>query len=178
MTLTIPTVPSLPAGYIVQAADLNALAACATFLMNKPIARVHDGAGGQSLIGSTYTPITFNTVDVDTDTMYSAGSPTLLTVQTPGFYTLRYAVSINSITHGTYCTVTTGAGNPLGSGITLTCWGGYSIGNTASCAMCGGLLPAFMYAGDTVKVGSVPNTGAVTTLSNVVSFMSLEYVST
>ena len=42
MAMTLPTIPQLPAGYVVQVADMNALANCATFLMTKPMARAYE----------------------------------------------------------------------------------------------------------------------------------------
>src|SRR5216684_6734082 len=99
MTMTIPTVPYMPAGYVVQPSDMNALAACATFLLTKPVARIHDVTGSQAMDGSADIPavvINFTTVDIDTDGMWAAIHPERLTIQTQGFYKVRYGVNNNN----------------------------------------------------------------------------------
>lgn len=184
MAMTIPTIPTLPAGYIVTATDMNNLASAATFLLTKPIARVHDGAGSTA-IGTSNTYIPFNTKDFDTDGMWSSGSPTLLTIQTPGFYKVEYMIDVlGTVAPGsmqTAVTITTGSNNPAGSGLTSTCWEGYACGtDTTSFRLAphaAGVIPWYLYALDTVSVWAVESATGMTTSTSFPSYLALELVS-
>lgn len=185
MTMTIPTIPTLSAGYVVTAADMNNLSACATFMLNKPIASVHDGLGTQTITTSA-SSVAFNTKDFDTDGMWSSGANTQFTVQTPGFYKIAYSVatvgSSTAYTLGTSVVVTTGANNPLGAGISqLPIWQGYGSALTASSlrvvARNTGIIPYYMFIGDYVQVKAVA-VSTMTLSTYIPSFMCLEYVST
>ena len=119
MAMSIPVIPSLPAGHVVTAAEMNKLAYACTFLLGKPIARVEDTNAAQALTTSA-TTITFGSPRVfDTDGMWNAANPNRLTVQTPGWYKLRYHVNgTNPSGQGileAYAQSTTGANNPLPS---------------------------------------------------------------
>ncbi len=179
MAMTIPTIPSLPAGYIVQPGDLNNIAAGCTFLLGKPLSRVHQASSGQSIAVSPGTKVNWDTVDFDPDGMYSVGSPSQLTIQTPGFYKIRYMVQMTASTNigNAYVLVTTGSGNPAGAGITQQCWGSYAWGITSYAMCASGILPGYLYASDFVQITAVPNTAATTFISDVASFISLELVS-
>jgi hypothetical protein len=188
MTMTIPTIPSLPAGYIVTPADLNNLAYCCTFLYTKPIARIRDAAGGQSISTSAIS-VNFATKDIDTDGMWSSSAPTKLTIQTPGWYKLRYAVAV---TTGTTNRVnaqvksTTGANNPQGSGVVSAAyWGAYTYAASGNTEYAGasGVWPFYLYAGDSLSVLALTDNGVNTAVTapssgnNGGSYFSLEYVS-
>lgn len=184
MTMILPTIPtSLPAGYVVTATDLNNLANACTFLMNKPLAHVHDSLGTQT-IGTGATAVQFNVKDLDNDGMYSSGNNTRLTVQTPGFYESEYFIDCygagGSVWISTYLQITTGANNPLGSGITQSCWAGHGSAGVASSyrsgARGGGLLPLYMYMWDYVELYALVSTAAPTSTAPV-SFLSMEFVS-
>ena len=179
MTMTLPTLPALPAGYVATAADMNNLAYCATFALTKPITLAYDSAGSQSL--STATVMSWGAVKYDTDGMWSSGTPNRLTVQTSGWYKIRYnVVSTIASTGGgnTYCTSTTGSNNPAGSGVTSSqCWPGYSDVFTTSGGGAGasGIWPFYLYQGDYVQVFW---TGSTVTTTQNLSFFSLEFAST
>lgn len=182
MTLVIPTIPAMPAGYVATTADMNNLAAACTFLLGKPAARVHDGAGGQT-IGAANTTIAFNTKDYDTDSMWASGTNTRLTIQTPGWYKFRYGVSSTTGGHVISSKIlsTTGPNNPAGSGITSgEHWAGGTVtsataGGTAGCS---GIWPFYLYIGDFLTVRALGEaSGNVTDTSVAPSFFSLEFVS-
>lgn len=177
----------MPAGHVATLADMQNLTAAVTFLLNRPMTRVRDATGGVSIL-TTATTVTFTTADFDTDGMWNSGNPDRLTIQTPGWYRVRYAVTCGTaMTYSSQVVSVTGANNPRGSGITSSPrWSGY--GNTnggISCRPRGcGIWPAYLYAGDFLKVqifgsttGGTTGTGApgVATLGG--SYFSLEYVS-
>ena len=185
MSMTIPTIPTMPAGYVVQAADMNNLAYGATFLLTKPIVRVRDAAGSQA-VTVTFTSVAFNTKDFDTDGMWSSGSNTLLTIQTPGFYKVSYAVDAlaasTSVPMNTIVQVVTGANNPAGTGVSMPfCWGGASAGGVASSlrgmAHASGIIPWYMYAGDTAAIQVNASATGMTLSTSIPSFFTLELVS-
>ena len=126
--MVIPVIPNLPAGYVVQLADLQNLAYAATFALTKPIASVIDNTGGQA-ITTSFLAVPFTAEVVDTDNMWIVGSPKRLTVQTPGWYHVRYGINVGTTGGGTFNTAvgeTTGANNPLGAGVaTAKYWMGY-----------------------------------------------------
>lgn len=191
VALTIPTVPAFPAGYVVQQSDMQALSYAASFLLNKPFTSIHDYTGGQSIATGGGSQITFTTAEIDVDGMWNAGSNNILTIQTPGWYKVRYSACISTPTAGadynSQVKFTTGSNNPLGSGIVF---GGFypSYATNASFMACGGsgILPYYLYSGDVVHLriasgGDTHGTTANTTLSgstNAGSSMSLEFVST
>lgn len=187
--MTIPTIPSLPAGYIVQLADLQNLEYACNFALTKPMTRIIDTAGGHA-IGTSYAAVQFSTTSFDVDGMWNAANPKQLTVQTPGWYKLRYGINVGSvggITFNTYVTSTTGSNNPQGSGITSApYWAGYAdvgVGNFGfPCSS--GLWPFFLYAGDFVQVlieasatGASTGTAGPGSTTDAYSYFSLEYVS-
>lgn len=154
--MTIPTFPVLPAGYVVQVGDLQALAYAAQFALQKPIAQVIDTTGGQS-IGTTFGAVTFSSATFDLDGMWASGTPTRLTVQTPGWYNVRYGVNVGTV-GGVYtaCVASTsGANNPLGPGVaSANYWGAYSDVNASvnGWATGGGDWPFYLYQGDYLQV--------------------------
>lgn len=192
MTMVIPTIPTMPAGYIATGTDMNNLAYCCTFLSTMPIARVRDAAGGQSLSTSSGSPtqISFATKDIDTDGMWSAGSPTFLTVQTPGWYKFRYSVAVGtggSVRVNCHMRSTSGANNPGGAGNnSAALWGAYTYAAASSnneYAGAAGVWPFYLYSGDQLAVRAYTD-NAVSTVTtapssgnNGGSFFSLEMVS-
>lgn len=186
MTMSIPTIPSMPAGHIATVSDMNALSAACTFLLTKPMAKVRDTAGGVNFTTSGAV-ITYTTVDFDTDGMWSAGSPNRLTIQTPGWYKLRYMVNQNGSSSATNAAAVgvTGSNNPAGSGLsTNMLWASYSDSEPGY--MSGrGLWPFYLYAGDFIRlIGIEVSAGGATTIATDQSgaagggsFLNLEYVS-
>jgi hypothetical protein len=186
--MTIPTIPSLPAGYVVQLADLQNLAAAETFALNKPMTSVIDNTGGQA-ITTSFAAVTFTTVVFDLDGMWVGGSPKRLTIQTPGWYKVRYGINIGTATVVCNAAVgsTTGANNPLGAGVnSAKYWDGYAdlASGTNGWASASGDWPFYLYQGDFLQVfivasaaGSSTATGAPTGFAQGGSYFSLELVS-
>src|SRR5690242_14272239 len=186
--MAIPELPSLPAGYVATLGDMQALAYAAQFALTKPIAKIIDNTGGAA-IATSFGAVSFTASIFDTDGMWNAGSPDRLTVQTPGWYNVRYGINTGSVV-GVYTTCvasTTGANNPQGSGVqSANYWGGMSDEANASIgwATGGGDWPFYLYAGDYVRVfieaaaaGSSTGTGAPGTATHGGSYLSMELVS-
>jgi hypothetical protein len=183
MTMTIPTLPNMPAGYVAQAADMNDLSAACTFLLHKPIARVQDTLGGQSITTSAGT-INFNTNPIDTDGMWASATPGRLTVQTPGYYKISYGVVVGTSTAvvNTYCLQTFGSNNPGGAGNTSgNYWEGYCVpfNTPTGIAAASGLWPFYLYAGDYIQIFAFASAGGDSTaLAPHGSYFGAEYMST
>lgn len=154
--MVIPTIPYLPAGYVVQLADLQNLAAAATFALSKPAVYAVDNTGGQA-ITTSFLAIGFTATFINSDTMWISGSPKRFTVQTPGWYKISYAVNVGS-TGGVFNSAvraTTGANNPQGSGVNSNYyWGACTDVSSGSVGYAGasGDWPLYLYQGDFLQV--------------------------
>lgn len=176
--MTLPALTPVPAGYVVQASDLNAMGYAATFLMNKPIARVHVTTAGQSVATVGNTSITFDTKDFDTDGMWSSSTPTQLTIQTPGYYHVRFGVNLAPGTSNAWALVTTGVNNPAGQGVTNLYYDGYVIAvSNIGASGAGGVIPQYLYALDFVQIQSRASSTSTVFGGTTGPYFSLEYVS-
>ena len=192
MTMTIPTIPSLPAGHVVTLAEMQELAYAATFLLTKPIVLIEQVASGQAITTSfaSLNNFTAGGLIYDTDGMWNSATPSRLTVQTPGWYKVRYAVNVgtNGGTFNTAIRSTTGSNNPLGAGVQSGMyWGAYSVQTATTIPVyCGsqGVWPQYLYAGDYLQIlmkaaasGSSTGLTAPGSGSNGGSWFSAELVS-
>jgi hypothetical protein len=153
---TVPVVPSFPAGYAAQGAQLAELCTAITWLMSgKPLTRLEQTAA-QTLTTATTAPVTWDAKIVDRDSGWSSGSDSRYTAQTPGYYLLAACVSFASNATGARVVafqVTTGPNNPAGSGLT-TLFGRTGIpaaSGAASSASAKSLTP-YLYDLDYVQV--------------------------
>lgn len=90
------------AGAVLTAAQLNQQVRDNTrFLHGPPIVRVRRSTT-QSINNSTWTAISFNTEDWDTDTMWSSTAPTKIICRTAGKYEFSFNGSFAASTAGTY----------------------------------------------------------------------------
>lgn len=188
--MIIPTIPGFPAGYVATAADLNNVAAACTFLLGKPRARVHDSTGGQTLgtTQATATAINWSGKDYDNDSTWNAGTPSHLTVQTNGWYRVRYSIQVTSTSGyigNAFVVATAGPNNPLGNGVVIgkAMFGYADAGPVASVpafASASGIYPNYLYAGDTLTVKAwSSNTGDHTSATSTwpVSSFAILYAS-
>lgn len=156
MSMTIPTIPSLPAGYVVTVDDLNNLADAATFALTKPMLYAVDNTGGMA-ITTSWQSISFTSTVFSTDGMWLAGSPKRIQIQTPGWYKFSYGVNVGTVggVFNSAMRATTGANNPQGSGVTSNYyWMGYSDEPAATPGFCAaaGDWPFYLYEGDFLQV--------------------------
>jgi hypothetical protein len=186
--MTIPTIPSLQAGQVVQLSDLQNLASAATFALTKPMTKVRDNTGGAA-IGTSFAAVSFTAAVFDTDGMWASGNPTRLTIQTPGWYTVRYGINVGA-TSGSYsaCVASTaGANNVLTAGtVSSNYWGSYGVGNSSlnTWIRSAGDWPFYLYIGDYLQVyvqadatGGSTGTAAPGGATTGGSYFSLELVS-
>lgn len=68
--MVIPTIPTLPAGSVVQLADLQNLAYAAQFALGKPMAQIIDNVGGLA-IGTSFGSVGFTDPVFDPDGMWT-----------------------------------------------------------------------------------------------------------
>lgn len=85
------TPPTFANNTVVTAADL-------AFALDPPRGFVSAAAG--SFADTVKSAITFTALGWDTDSMWSAGTPTRLTTQTPGLYSLTITVTMASAVYG------------------------------------------------------------------------------
>jgi hypothetical protein len=186
--MIVPTLTAMPAGYVAQPADMNALSTAATFLLKRPISRVH--AGTAQTITSAGGYVAFNTKDYDIDGMWSSGSNARLTVQTPGWYKFRLGITGGSVPFNVAIASITGANNPSGNNVTSAWrWGGWAYtATTNAAANLQGLWPYYLYSGDALAVWAQnasssitlvagPNGASTGTTGNGGSFFGLEWIS-
>jgi hypothetical protein len=176
--MTIPVLTPMSAGSVAQLSDMQALTSACTFLMGKPMARIHCVATGQSLPSGLNTALTFDTVDFDPDGMWSVSHNAQLTIQTPGFYKVRYGVSQNGVSGASAVFVVTGANNPAGSGVTAFwcegfCYGGAPVGISPGAS---GIIGQYLYPADFVTITFAGNATSTTIAPG--AFLTLEWVST
>lgn len=186
--MTIPVIPDLPAGYVAQLGDMQALAYAAQFALTKPMTKVIDNTGGAS-IGTSFGAVSFTATVFDIDGMWVVGNPSRLTVQTPGWYSVRYGINVGTVggVYTTCVTSTSGTNNPQGAGVqSANYWGGMSDEPAATngWATGGGDWPFYLYSGDYLQVfieaavaGSSTGTGAPGAATKGGSYFSAELVS-
>lgn len=94
MSVPTPAIPVFTDGTVVHATDLNALSSNLTNLYNYNQASFNSQrpcviakqTSGQSLTNTTDTIVTFNSAAINTDSMWSSGAPTQITIQHAGVY--------------------------------------------------------------------------------------------
>ena len=162
MTMTLPTLPSIPAGSVATAEQLNAIGAACNFLLAKPIALVQDTVGG-ALLTTGGTTVTYTTPAlIDPDGMWSASNTDRLTVQTPGWYRLAYMVNVNSTTgdaSNAAAYSVTGPNNPQGSGHTSGAYWASYCDFYPGALQSRGVWPFYLYPGDYIHVIAYCATG-------------------
>jgi hypothetical protein len=182
--VNLPSIPQhdgvpFPAGRVVTADEMNALSYACTFAMNPPDTRVHATTTQSLSSGGTF--VNYDTIDYDADGMFSISTPGRLTVQTAGFYKVRYMVNVGAFGCNAFVQTTTGPNNPAGSSrVSQAQWGAYVLGGGPANGAMGasGILKQYMFAGDYCQVTAMRPAGAVTTiLTDVGSWLSLEFVS-
>lgn len=115
MTTPSPPIPSFTDGTVVHQADLNALASNLTniytyllggFRTTPPIAVIQQN-NAQTFTTGTTAQVTYDTAVVNTNSMWVAGSPAQVTIQTAGTYLIMQHVIWNSAFSGyRFCGVT------------------------------------------------------------------------
>jgi len=185
--LTIPTIPDFPAGYVATLTDMQNLSSAVNFALNKPATRIIDATAGAT-IGTSFALAVWTGTTFDVDGMWNSATPNRLTIQTPGFYKLRYGINTGNVSNviNTYVSSVTGPNNPNGSNVgSLAFWGAYcdNPGDYAH-ASAAGIWPYYLYSGDYLQIyAKAANAGSSTSthgpggITGAYSYFCLEYVS-
>jgi hypothetical protein len=184
--LTIPVIPAMPAGSIATSQQLNDLVGCCEFLYQKPMTKVIDETGGTEIqeVGN-FGYVSYSTALYDVDGQWSPTAPTVLTIQTPGWYKVRYSVTFTDGDSGGMSAAVrslSGPNSPQGSGVvSLSYWGSSCLCESGMVNAIGssGLWPFYLYTGDQLRVLVYSSQTGNTTLGSAQygSFFSTEYVS-
>ncbi len=83
---SVPVMHVFTTGEVVTASNLNNnTVTLASFVLSPPYSFVRQ-TSGQNLTSGSFTPLTWSAADKNTDSMWSAGAPTRLTSNTPGWF--------------------------------------------------------------------------------------------
>jgi hypothetical protein len=174
MGIPTPVIPSFTDGMIVHATDLNALAQNLTnlylynnagFTTQKPCAIVR-ATTGQVIPNNADTVLNFQSAVINTDNMWTASAPGVLTVQHPGIYLLNGQVfyqaigapTLNTNAGGYICVNgTTSSTNAVGAG-------GANAGQGAAGPTANMSALVNLAAGATIFLEATHTYGASTTL--------------
>jgi hypothetical protein len=167
---TIPTVPSEEAGTISTSADWNAWCGTCTYLLGS-------GSGKNPMfflmsnVAQTWTTTpgfcNFNTAGAvfkDNDGGFSNSTPGRYTVQTPGYWTVDWAINGGSSASFLVCylEINTTSANLYNPSATIKCQYTNAAQTTAAAyATSGGLVPIVLFAGDLLQL--VVQSGASST---------------
>lgn len=92
--MNLPDIESWSAGSAHDETTFNAVSDALNFLLNPPEAKVVQTAAQSIPNGTaTATPITWSSVVFDNDDMWDSSTPTILTIQTPGWYEVEWALA-------------------------------------------------------------------------------------
>lgn len=170
----VPAVPTEPAGVIATSRDLNEWANASQFFLgsSRGTAPVFflQAATTQSLTTS-FTAVNWSSsaaVFKDNNGAWTSGTPSRMTVMTPGFYSIAWSVSAASGAGHLQCyaQVTTTAANPFNPSTTVK----FQAANRASTTNItvtgsGGLVPIYLATGDYVEVYALVGSAVSTSLT-------------
>jgi hypothetical protein len=187
--MQVPVVPTLPAGTVVTAAQMEQLAAAVQFLLTPPIAQLQQTSvapvsGGQSIPVTTPTAIIWTTQIADSDNGWTPAAPTQYIAQTPAYYvfsgTWQATAETTATYRGAYFQATTGPNNPGGPGLT-TVFGSVRVPNVTTAAQYSGtgtqMLSPYLYAGDFVELYATSGHAETTGFADGGSFLSVQLAS-
>lgn len=92
--MNLPDITKWNAGVAHDEVMFNAVSDTLNFLLNPPECSVQQTSAQTIPTGTTTaTAVVFDTLNTDNDSMWDSGDPTVLTIQTPGWYEIEWAVS-------------------------------------------------------------------------------------
>lgn len=177
----IPVIPIFPAGTAVSSAALTQCAAAAQWLCyTRPLTQLQQ-TSTQSIPNNTATAVTWAKI---TDRDGGFTSSTTYTAQTPGFYLLAACITYAANATGSrqcYFTVTTGASNPAGAGVTTSfaLAAPAAVASVPTSAVSKSLVPQRVYTGDYFQVIALQTSGGAlsTSTSDGGSYWTIQMVS-
>lgn len=158
MSSSLPAAPaSQVAAQPIPAATLNSYRDNLNFLLNPPRWRLRQVAGaGQTLAIATYTSITMDVEDKDTDGVHT-GTNAIVTIVTPGVYLIDWLVSMTNVNGATYRTrlLQNGVAVPASQPV-------FNQGATGASAGLGHVMTLPLAAGDTLAIQGYCSSAAAT----------------
>jgi len=169
--MELPTLSQWDAGMEHDEDAFNEVSYALSFLLNPPEIVVKQTAAQSIASGTTnLVAITFDTLTKDNDSMWAAGTPTIVTVQTPGWYEIEYAVSwatkSSDQTLRGLALCLNGV-MPLGNAI------GYAefINDSVTTPQLWQTYDYFFNVGDTVTLGVIQNSGSALSTASSASLL-------
>lgn len=188
---TVPVVPTFTAGSSPAAATLNNLGYAVQFALTPPRAilqqtNVAPVSGGQSILATTDTAITWTVAVLDSDTGWSAANPTRYTCATPGYFRFdavwQATAETTSGYRGARFRITTGANNPGGAGL-VSSFGSQRLPNVTSAtgtnytAVGCSMISPLLYIADYVELIAYSSHAETTGFADGGSYMTATLVS-
>lgn len=173
-TTVAPVIPTEPAGVIATSKDLNEWATASQFFLGsfrgtQPVFFLM-AAATQSLTTS-FTAVTYSSsapVFKDNNGAWTSGTPSRMTVMTPGFYSIAWSVSAASGAGHLQCyaQVTTTAANPFNPSATMKFQAANRAATTnITVTSSGGLVPIYLATGDYIEVYALVGSAVSTSLT-------------
>lgn len=161
MATSIPVVPTFKAGQVATSSGLNGLVQAASFLVGSgtgatPQWILQNTAGGTVAANATAS-VPWNAEVKDNDGVWSSGANTVVTIQTPGIYTVDWFVACTGAAASqltAWVQVQTTASNPSNPSSSITVQYCSIAANTTGSRIVsgGGLAPVWLNTGDTLAV--------------------------
>ena len=130
------------------------------FLLNPPECRVEQTTAQSIATGvATATSITFQNVNIDNDGMWNAGTPSLITIQTSGWYEIEFAVSWATKSSDATVRFSGLVVNGANAAASIVAWTEFMNDSSPTPDMVT-TYDYFFSTGDTVALGAMQNTGA------------------
>lgn len=158
--MDLPDISMWNAGTEHDEDTFNAIADALKFLLDPPQAEINQTTTQSIATGTTTaTPVTFQSATMDNDDMWDVTTPTILTVQTPGWYEAEWAVSWAAKTDETLRSSSLYLNGSYGIGAAV-CYSEFINASGTNKPQIWQSYDLFLNAGDTVAVGLLQSTGA------------------
>ena len=158
--MNLPDLSVWQAGMEHDETAFNAVSYAINFLLDPPECRIDQTTVATSVANSitTCTAITFQSASLDNDGMWNAATPTYLTIQTPGWYEVEFAMcwATKADTTLRMQGLTFNQDLALNSQIAL----GYYINDGATTPQIRQSYDMFLNTGDKLGLGALQNSGA------------------
>lgn len=157
--MELPDLSAWQAGMEHDEEAFNAVTYALNFLLDPPECRINQTTA-QAVANSTTTntAMTFQSASLDNDGMWDAGHPTYLTIQTPGWYEVEFAMCWATKADTTLRTqaLTFNGDLALNSGVATA----YYINDGAATPQISQSYDMFLNTGDQLGLGALQNSGA------------------
>ncbi len=178
--MELPNLAMWNAGAEHDAETFNELSYALSFVLSPPECCVRQ-TSAQSLAPGGVRAISFSGADRDNDGMWDAGTPTLITIQTSGWYELEWAVSFATRSDSTSRATSIYLNGNLTSDAAYCYYNYFDV--SSSTPQLWQTYDLFLNAGDTVHLGAshgsatALNTASSSTLADQQTFLRARWAS-